>query len=110
MRKTAEEIPVDLIDLGPENPRIRAAIERQGIQDPSEEDLSFHLSAAVSGFGSGGHGTDASENRSGQRDKPSNNASLLSDFAGPPILGPMFISLYVPGTHTLTDTVAELRR
>ena len=56
MRKTAKEVPVDLIELDPENPRIRAAIERQGIQNPSEEDLSFHLSAAVSGLGSGGHG------------------------------------------------------
>lgn len=56
MRKTAEAIPVHLIELDPENPRIRAAIERQGIQNPSEKDLSFHLSAAVSGVGSGGLG------------------------------------------------------
>lgn len=56
MRKTAKEIAVDLIELDPENPRIRAAIERQGIQDPSEKELSFHLSAAVSGIGSGGLG------------------------------------------------------
>ena len=56
MRKIAKEIPVDLIELDPENPRIRAAIERQGIQNPSEKELSFHLSAAVSGIGSGGLG------------------------------------------------------
>ena len=56
MRKTAKEIAVDLIELDPENPRIRAAIERQGIRDPSEKQLSFHLSAAVSGIGSGGLG------------------------------------------------------
>jgi hypothetical protein len=56
MRKTAEEVPVNLIELDPDNPRIRAAIERQGIQNPSEDDLSFHLSAAVTGVGSGGHG------------------------------------------------------
>lgn len=56
MRKVAKEVPVALIDLDPENPRIRAAIERQGIQDPSEEQLSFHLSAAVNSVGSGGHG------------------------------------------------------
>ena len=56
MHKTAEEVPVNLIELDPDNPRIRAAIERQGIQNPSEDDLSFHLSAAVTGVGSGGHG------------------------------------------------------
>ena len=56
MQKTAEEVPVNLIELDPDNPRIRAAIERQGIQNPSEDDLSFHLSAAVTGIGSGGHG------------------------------------------------------
>ena len=56
MRKTAKKIAVDLIELDPENPRIRAAIERQGIQNPSDQDLSFHLSAAVSGVGSGGLG------------------------------------------------------
>ena len=56
MRKVTKEVPIALIDLDPENPRIRAAIERQGIQDPSEEQLSFHLSAAVSSVGSGGQG------------------------------------------------------
>lgn len=56
MRKTAEAIPVHLIELDPENPRIRAAMERQGIENPTEEQLSFHLSAATSGLGSGGHG------------------------------------------------------
>ncbi len=53
---TIQEVPVDLIDLDPENPRIRAAIERQGLQDPTEAQLSFHLSAAVNSVGSGGHG------------------------------------------------------
>ena len=56
MRKVAKDVPVALIDLDPENPRIRAAIERQGIEYPSEEQLSFHLSAAVNSVGSGGHG------------------------------------------------------
>ena len=56
MRKVTQDVPVALIDLDPENPRIRAALERQGIQDPSEEQLSFHLSAAVNSVGSGGHG------------------------------------------------------
>ena len=46
MRKVAKDVPVTLIDLDPENPRIRAAIERQGIEHPSEDQLSFHLSAA----------------------------------------------------------------
>ena len=56
MRKRTQEVPVVLIDLDPENPRIRAAIERQGISDPTEDQLSFHLSAAVNSVGSGGHG------------------------------------------------------
>ena len=56
MLKRTQEVPVVLIDLDPENPRIRAAIERQGIQDPTEDQLSFHLSAAVNSVGSGGHG------------------------------------------------------
>ena len=56
MRKIAREVPVAQIDLDPDNPRIRAAIERQGIQNPSEDQLSFHLSAAVNSVGSGGHG------------------------------------------------------
>ena len=56
MRKTTQDVDVARIELDPENPRIQAALERQGIQDPSEEDLSFHLSAAVTGVGSGGHG------------------------------------------------------
>ena len=56
MLKRTKEVPVDLIDLDPENPRIRAAIERQGLQDPTEDQLSFHLSAAVNSVGSGGYG------------------------------------------------------
>ena len=56
MRKTTQDVDVDRIELDPENPRIQAALERQGIQDPSEEQLSFHLSAAVNSVGSGGHG------------------------------------------------------
>ncbi|MCY4487341.1 MAG: hypothetical protein OXF11_09530 [Deltaproteobacteria bacterium] len=56
MRKVTKDVPVALIDLDPENPRIRAAIERQGIEDPSEDQLSFYLSAAVNSVGSGGHG------------------------------------------------------
>ena len=56
MRKVAKDVPVALIDLDPENPRIRTAIKRQGIENPSEDQLSFHLSAAVNSVGSGGHG------------------------------------------------------
>ena len=56
MRKTTQDVPVALIELDPENPRIKAALERQGIQNPTEEQISFHLSAAVSSIGSGGHG------------------------------------------------------
>ena len=53
MLKRTQEVPVDLIDLDPENPRIRAGIERQGLQDPTEDQISFHLSAAVNSVGSG---------------------------------------------------------
>ena len=56
MRKTTTYVAVASIELDPENPRIQAALERQGIQDPSEEQLSFHLSAAANSVGSGGHG------------------------------------------------------
>ena len=56
MRKITQDVAVDLIELDPDNPRIQAALERQGIQDPTEEQLSFHLSAAVNSVGSGGHG------------------------------------------------------
>ena len=56
MRKTTRDVPVALIELDPENPRIKAALERQGIVNPTEEQISFHLTAAVSSIGSGGHG------------------------------------------------------
>ena len=56
MRKENQDVPVELIDLDPENPRIRAALERQGIEDPSEDQISFHLAAAVTSVGSGGQG------------------------------------------------------
>ena len=56
MRKTTQTVLVEEIELDKENPRIRAALERQGIQNPSDEQLSFHLSAAVTSAGSGGHG------------------------------------------------------
>lgn len=56
MRKTTQDVAVALIELDPENPRIRAALERQGIREPTEEQLSFHLSAAANSVGSGGHG------------------------------------------------------
>ena len=56
MRKTTQDVDIAQIELDPENPRIQAALERQGIKHPSEDDLSFHLSAAVTGVGSGGHG------------------------------------------------------
>ena len=55
MHKIAQPVPVDKIRLDPQNPRIRAALERQGIEDPSEDQLSFHLTAAVNSIGSGGH-------------------------------------------------------
>ena len=56
MQRTTKNVPVKEIELDRENPRIRAALERQGIQNPSDEQLSFHLSAAVTSAGSGGHG------------------------------------------------------
>ena len=55
MDKTTQEVLVAQIELDAENPRIRAAIQRQGLENPSQDEISFHLSAAVSSVGSGGH-------------------------------------------------------
>lgn len=56
MRKTTEDVPISSIELDPENPRIKAALERWGIEVPSEEQISFHLLGAANSVGSGGQG------------------------------------------------------
>lgn len=56
MRKRTQDVPIASIELDPENPRIEAALQRQAIQNPTQEQLSFHLSAAANSVGSGGHG------------------------------------------------------
>ena len=56
MKRQARMVAIGQIALDTENPRIRAALERQGIHDPNEDQLRFHLKSAMIGGGSGGSG------------------------------------------------------
>ena len=54
MKSTRIEALVSEIALDAENPRIRHALERQGITEPNDEQMVFHLKSGMRGSSSGG--------------------------------------------------------